>query len=136
YNVRMIRLGSFRDYAMAMERVERRLRKVTAALDAARIDYAVVCGNAVAVWIAQKNPAATRTTKGVDLLIERDNLDQVSAVMGKLGFERVDLPRIVLFVDPEDPDPKSGVHLVWARMKVRPSYAHPAPAVDESVQSP
>jgi hypothetical protein len=44
-----------------------------------------------------------------------------------------DLRRLVLFLDPEEPSELSGVHLVWAGRKVRPSYAHPAPAVTESV---
>ncbi|MEW6253116.1 MAG: hypothetical protein AB1716_20960 [Planctomycetota bacterium] len=60
---------SYSAFVMAMERVEQRLRTVTAALDAARIPYAVIGGNAVATWVAQVDPAATRTTKAVDLLI-------------------------------------------------------------------
>jgi hypothetical protein len=44
---------SYRAFAMAMELVERRLRKVTAALDAASIRYAVTGGNAVALWVAK-----------------------------------------------------------------------------------
>jgi len=118
---------------MAMERVERRLRNVTAALDAAGIRYAVVGGNAVALWVAKADPAATRTTKDVDLLVERNDLDRIASVMEKLGFEKQDLRRLVLFVDPEEPSRKSGVHLVWAGQKVRPSYAHPAPTVAEAV---
>ena len=42
---------SFRDYVMAVDRVEKRLRKVTAALDAAGVKYAVIGGNAVAAWL-------------------------------------------------------------------------------------
>ena len=37
----------FRDYVMAVDRVEKRLRKVTAALDAAGVKYTVIGGNAV-----------------------------------------------------------------------------------------
>ena len=61
-------VGSFRAFVMAVERVEQRLRKVTAALDAAEIRYAVIGGNAVAVWVAKADPSATRTTRDVDLL--------------------------------------------------------------------
>ena len=59
---------SYRDFVMAMQRVEQRLKCVTRGLDAARIPYAVVGGNAVAAWVARIDPAATRTTKYVDLL--------------------------------------------------------------------
>jgi len=117
---------------MAMEQVERRLRKVTAALDAAGIRYAVIGGNAVALWVAKADPAATRTTKDVDLLVQRDDLDRIVEVMKSLGFE--DLRRLALFIDPDEPSRRSGVHLVWAGQKVRPSYAHPTPSLTEAVR--
>src|SRR5438552_15145855 len=104
---------SYKAFVMAMERVEKRLRKVTAALGAAGIKYAVIGGNAVALWVAKADPAATRTTKDVDLLVERSDLNRIDAVMETLGFEKNDLRRLVLFVDPEEPSRKSGVHLVW-----------------------
>src|SRR2546429_8802086 len=118
---------SYRAFVMAMEQVERRLRKVTAALDAAGIRYAVIGGNAVALWVAKADPAATRTTKDVDLLVNRGDLDRITEVMQSLGFAVQDLRPLVLFVDPEEPSLRAGVHLVWAGQKVRPSYAHPTP---------
>src|SRR5437773_584343 len=125
---------SYRAFIMAMEQVERRLRKVTAALDAAGIRYAVIGGNAVALWVAKADPEATRTTKDVDLLVDRSDLDRIRAVMATLGFDYHNLRPLVLFVDPEAPSRKSGVHLVWAGQKVRPSYAHPTPTLVESVR--
>jgi len=118
---------------MAMDRVEQRLRRVTAALDAAGVAYAVVGGNAVAAWVASIDPAATRATKDVDLLVQRDDESHVAAVMASLGFERVDLRRLVLFTDPDEPSKKSGVHLIWADTLIRPSYCEPSPSVDEAV---
>ncbi len=120
---------------MAMQRVEERLNRVTAALDAAGVAYAVVGGNAVAAWVASVDPAATRTTKDVDLLVRKADLDQVTAVLGGLGFQREDLRSLVLFLAPDEPSRRSGVHLVWASERVRPSYSHPAPNVDETTRS-
>ena len=119
---------------MAVDRVEKRLRRVTAALDAASIGYAVIGGNAVAAWVARVDPSATRATKDVDLLVERADLDRITEVMDGLGFERHDLRSLVLFTDPEEPSKRAGVHLVWANEKVRPSYALPAPSTDEAVR--
>lgn len=121
---------------MAMERVEQRLRKVTAALDAAGIRYAVIGGNAVAVWVSKADPAATRTTKDVELLVNQDDLPQIRATIEGLGFQYQDLRRVSLFIDPEEPSRMSGVHLIWAGKKVRPSYLHEAPSVDEAVFDP
>lgn len=129
----MVRADSFSSYIMAMERVERRLRQVTGALDRAGIRYAVIGGNAVAVWVAKADPAATRTTKDVDLLVESADLDRITDVMRQLGFQREDLRGLILFLDPEEPSRRSGVHLVWADQKVRPSYLHEAPGLNEAV---
>ncbi|MEK6677698.1 MAG: nucleotidyltransferase family protein [Planctomycetota bacterium] len=119
-----------------MERVQQRLRKVTAALNAAGIRYAIIGGNAVAVWVAKADPAATRTTKDVDLLVNRSDLDRVKIIMRELGFELHDLRRLVLFMDPDEPSKRSGVHLVWAGEKVLPSYLHTAPNLIEAVLDP
>ncbi|MBN1343983.1 MAG: nucleotidyltransferase family protein [Phycisphaerae bacterium] len=121
---------------MAVDRVERRLRRVTAALDAAGIRYAVVGGNAVAAWVARVDPGATRATKDVDLLVERSDLEAITSTIQGLGFERQDLRSLVRFIDPDEPSRRSGVHLVWADELVRPSYACPAPSMTEAVQDP
>jgi len=118
---------------MAMERVARRLQRVTSALNDAGVRYAVVGGNAVAVWVAKADPAATRTTVDVDLLVDPLDVEAVSKAMARIGFERHDLRRMVLFVDPEEPSKRSGVHLVWAGQRVRSTYTHPAPSVEDAV---
>lgn len=128
--------GTFRDYVMTMNRVEKRLRKVTSALNAAQIPYAVIGGNAVAVWVAKADPAATRTTKDVDLLVNREDLDRITEALIREGFVREDLRRLVLFTDPEEPSRKSGIHLIWAGQKVRPHYLQPAPDLREAVYDP
>lgn len=130
----MVTTHSFKAYVMAMERVERRLRTVTAALDAAAIPYAVVGGNAIALWVAKADPAATRTTKDVDLLVRKEDVDRITDVLTGLGFVREDLRSLVLFLDPNEPARRSGVHLVWAGEPVRPSYKHVAPTPEEAVR--
>lgn len=123
-------------HLMAVERVQQRLRKVTAALDTAGIRYAVVGGNAVAAWVGRVDPGATRATKDVDILVRRADTARVSAAITALGFARENLRDIVLFTDPDEPSKKSGVHLVWAGEKIRPSYTVPSPTVDEAVRDP
>lgn len=127
---------SFRDYVMAVDRVEKLLRRITAALERAGVAYAVVGGNAVAAWVAQADPSATRATKDVDLLVDRSALGRVDEVMQREGLERVDLRRLVLYIDPAEPSKRAGVHLVWANELIRPSYGCPSPLVSESVVDP
>jgi len=126
----------YSSFVMAMDRVEKRLRQVSAALDAEGIPYAVVGGNAVAAWVARIDPAATRATKDVDLLVRQDDDQRISRVMARLGFTREDLRRPVLFIDPQEPSKRCGVHLVWADTLIRPSYVCPSPSVVEAVRDP
>ena len=126
----------YHGFIMAMERVERRLRQVAAALEAAGIAYAVCGGNAVAAWVSRVDPAATRATKDVDLLVRETDEPKIADVMRALGFERRDLRRMVLFIDPEEPSARSGVHLVWSDTLIRPSYLACSPSVDEAVVDP
>lgn len=123
-------------HIMAIERVQQRLRRVTAALDAAGIPYAVVGGNAVAAWVGRVDQGATRATKDVDLLVRRTDTPRITAAITALGFTREDLRDIVLFVDPDEPSKKSGVHLVWAAERIRPSYTVLSPTVEESERDP
>ena len=128
--------STFHTHVMAVDRVEHRLRRVAAALDAAGISYAVVGGNAVAAWMARADPGATRATKDVDLLVRREDEARVSAAMANLGFKRQDLRRLVLFIDPDEPSKRSGVHLIWADETLLPSYPCPTPSVGEAVRDP
>ncbi len=121
---------------MAVDRVEKRLRRVTAALDEAGIKYAVIGGNAVAAWVARIDPGATRSTKDVDLLVDESDLPRIENVLVQAGFVREDVIGVTLFRDPDEPSVRASIHLVWAQQKVRPQYAIPAPALDESERDP
>lgn len=129
-------MTAFREYVVSVERVEQRLRKVAAALDAAGVPYAVIDGNAVAAWVATADPSAVRATRDVDLLVNRDDLSRIEQVMSDLGFTREELRRLVMFTDPAEPSRRAGVHLVFAGERVRPSYAAPAPSPDDAVRDP
>lgn len=121
-------------HIMAIERVQKRLLRTTAAIEAAGIRYAVVGGNAVASWVERVDRGATRATKDVDILVRREDAPAVTKALTAVGFTREDLRDIVLFIDPEEPSKKSGVHLVWAGEKIRPSYTVLSPDVEEAVR--
>lgn len=121
---------------MAVDRVEKRLRLVTKALRDAQIPYAVIGGNAVAAWVGRVDPTATRATKDVDILLRRRDINQMAEAMDALGFRREDLRSLTMFLDPDEPSRRSAVHVVWADEHVRPSYALPAPSVEEAVMDP
>ena len=121
---------------MAVDRVEKRLRKVAAALDEAGIKYAVIGGNAVAAWVARVDPSATRSTKDVDLLVESSDIDRITQVLEAITFTREEVMGLTLFTDPDEPSVRSAVHLNWANQPVRPDYKYPAPSVEQVQRDP
>jgi hypothetical protein len=118
----------------AVERVRDRLRRATAALEAAGVPYAVVGGNAVAAWVATVDPAAVRNTQDVDILLRRGDLDAAGRAMAAAGFVRCEVSGFEIFLDGPDAGPRDAVHVIVAGEKARPNSLAHAPDVSESVQ--
>src|SRR5881398_794824 len=118
-------------YLMALDEVTDRLQRIARALSEAGVPYALVGGQAVALWVATKDPAAVRTTKDVDILLRRDDLPKARAAADTADFDYFETMGVGMFLEKTDPNPRRGVHLVWAGEKVRPEYLLPSPAIDE-----
>jgi hypothetical protein len=118
-------------YAMALDDVTRRLHRITAALAEKSVPYAVVGGQAVAIWVATREPAAVRTTKDVDLLIRRSDLPSARAAALSVEMDYFEVMGVGMFLERNDPNPRHAVHLVWADERVRPEYELPSPPVDQ-----
>ena len=116
---------------MALDDVTDRLRRIAQALNGKSVPYAVVGGQAVALWVATREPAAVRTTKDVDLLVRREDLPQARAAALSVEMDYFEVLGVGMFLDRKDPNPRHAVHLVWAGEKVRPEYEWPSPTIDE-----
>ncbi len=125
----------FKAYVMAVERVERLLMRVTEALDSAGVAYAVIGGNAVAAWVSVIDPGATRSTKDVDLLLRRADLERAAEVLSSIGMIHDEVLGIPVFMEADDPLPSRGVHVILSGEKVRESAGYPAPAVERAERS-
>lgn len=117
---------------MALEDVSEILHRACSALSTAGVPFALVGGQAVALWVATKDPAAVRTTKDVDVLLDRASLPQARAAAASAGFDYFEVLGVGMFLDRTDPNPRRGVHLVWACEKIRPDYETTAPSLDDS----
>lgn len=116
---------------MALDKLTERLERITGALNTAGIPYALVGGQAVALWVATRDPAAVRTTKDVDILLCKDDLPQARAAALAAAFDYFEVMGVGMFLDRTNPNPREGVHLLWAGEKVRPEYPLPSPAINE-----
>ena len=120
---------------MAVSRVERLLRKVADALDAAGVPYAVVGGNAVAAWVMTVDEGAVRATKDVDVLLRRADLPTAAAALQRAGLVQHEVLGVTMFLDRRRPNPKTGAHVIFAGERVRAHSGHPAPDVTSAVRS-
>jgi hypothetical protein len=119
---------------MALEAVTARLERITRALNESAVPHALVGGQAVALWVATRDPAAVRTTKDVDILVRREDLPQARAAALRAGMDYCEIMGVGMFLEREDPNPRHAVHLVWAGEKVRPEYPLPSPSMDERLE--
>src|SRR5713226_7270748 len=124
--------GPWERYRMALDDVTTRLERITKAFEQASIPYALVGGQAVAIWVATRDPAAVRTTKDVDILLRRKDLGQARAAALSVGLEYFEVMGVGMFLERADSNPRKAVHLLWAGEKVRPEYPLPSPGIDES----
>jgi hypothetical protein len=121
-------------YLMALEDVSDRLQRICQAFDTAKVPFALVGGQAVAIWVAQKDPAAVRTTKDVDILLHRNDLSKAKGAARNAGLDFFEVLGVGMFLERNDPNPRKAVHLIWSGEKVRPEYELPSPTVEERIE--
>ena len=126
--------GLWERYVMALDDVTQRLERITKALDGSQVPYALVGGQAVALWVASKDPAAVRTTKDVDILLRREDVPRARAAALAINMDYFEVVDVGMFLERDDPNPRKGVHLVWAGEKVKPENLLPSPGIDEREQ--
>jgi len=124
-------VGAWEKHVMALDEVTRRLERVSEALQKASVPFAFVGGQAVAMWVATRAPAAVRTTKDVDILLRREDLAQARKAALSVGLDYFEVMGVGMFLEQNDPNPRGAVHVVWAGQKVRPECPLPSPTIDE-----
>jgi hypothetical protein len=123
-------VDTWQRYLMALDDVTERLERITRCFDDAGVRYALVGGQAVALWVATVDPAAVRTTKDIDVLLDRSDLPQARAAAQSVGMDYFETMGVGMFIDRREPNPRTGVHIVWAGEKVRAHELIAAPTID------
>ena len=118
----------------AVEKVRERVIRTARALEAGKVPYAVIGGNAVGAHVARIDEGLVRNTRDVDVLVRREDLDAVKAAMDAAGFEFAEVTGVSLFFERPNGKPSEGVHLLFAGEKVKPTDPVPAPELTESEQ--
>ncbi|HUG92955.1 MAG TPA: hypothetical protein VML55_19095 [Planctomycetaceae bacterium] len=123
--------GPWERYLMALDEVTDRLDRITGALENAGVPYALVGGQAVALWVATRDPAAVRTTKDVDVLLRREDLPRARAAAIPVELDYFEVLGVGMFLERTDPNPRKAARVLWSGEKVRPEYPLASPGVDE-----
>jgi hypothetical protein len=111
------------------------VRRLAAALDAAGIEYRVIGGVAVFLHVSDRDPRAARSTRDVDVAIDRNRLADVIAAVRPLGLEYRHAAGVDMLVDAAQPTVRSAVHVVFVREKVRSDYFEPVPDFSPAVRT-
>lgn len=115
----------------AVEIVRERLRRVTEALNAADVPYAIIGGNAVQHWVAQVDESVVRHTRDVDIILNRADLDRATEALEAVGFIYRKSAAVTMFLDGPDAKARDAVHVVFAGEKVRDDYPAPVPTIED-----
>jgi hypothetical protein len=114
-----------------VEKVKDRLRRVTRALNAADIPYAIIGGNAVQHWVSQVDESVVRNTQDVDIILNESDLEKAIPVLEAAGFIFRRAAGITMFLDGPNAKARDAVHVLFAGKKVREEYAEPVPEIDQ-----
>ena len=118
-----------------IEKVKARLRRATALLEAAGLPYAVIGGNAVAAWVSRVDDSVVRSTRDVDLLVRRSDMDAIVTAMAAGGFIHRSASilggkgRIEMFLDGPGAKARDRVQLIFSGEKVNAESPEPSPDV-------
>lgn len=115
----------------AVEVVKDRLRRVTRALNAANIPYAVIGGNAVQHWVSQVDESVVRATRDVDIILNEVDLERAIPALAAEGFIYRRSAGVTMFLDGPEAKARDAVHVIFAGKKVREEYPEPVPDIDQ-----
>ncbi|MBI2162469.1 MAG: hypothetical protein HYU25_19205 [Candidatus Rokubacteria bacterium] len=114
-------------YDRHVEQLLDTVRRLVQAFTQAGLDYRVVGGVAVFLHVTERDPGAARSTRDVDIAVDRAQLQAVVDAVRPFGFTYRHAAGVDMLVDAREPKARSAVHLVFVREKVRPEHVEPVP---------
>jgi hypothetical protein len=98
----------------------------------AGLEYRVVGGLAVYLYVEEVEPDAGRLTKDVDIAVRRADLEKIAEAAASFGLKHRHVAGIDMLVRPDQPSARRAIHLVFAGEKVRPEDPEPIPELGTS----
>jgi hypothetical protein len=120
-------------YDRHVEQLLDTVRRLAQALTAAGLEYRVVGGVAVFLHVSGRDPLAARSTRDVDIAVDRTQLQAIAEAARPFGFAYRHSAGVDMLVDAREPTARSAVHMIFVREKVRPEYLEPVPDFSAAV---
>jgi hypothetical protein len=102
-------------------------RLVETIFAAAGVEYRVIGGLAVYLYVEDVDPDAGRLTRDIDIVIRRQDLVKIAEAAKEFGLEHRHVAGTDMLVQTAGASVRRAVHLVFAGEKVRPDYPEAAP---------
>ena len=119
-------------FEVRLDRLFELARLVERAFAAAGIEYRVVGGLAVYLYVEEASPDAGRLTRDIDLAVKREDIPRIAAAVEPFGLEYRHLAGVDMLVYRDAPSAKRAVHMVFTGEKVRPEYEAPVPPLSHA----
>jgi hypothetical protein len=103
--------------------------RVEAAFAAAGLEYRVVGGLAVYLYVEEAELDAGRLTRDIDIAVRRDDLDRIARAVEPFGMQYRHVAGVDMLVQAGAPSARRAVHLIFAREKVKANYPEAVPPI-------
>ena len=114
-------------YDLHVEQLLDTVRRLVQAFTQAGIDYRVIGGVAVFLHVHERDPGAARSTRDVDIAVDRAQLRPIIEAVRPFGFAYRHAAGVDMLVDAREPKARSAVYV-----EPVPDFSPPAPT-DEGV---
>lgn len=106
--------------------------RVEAAFAAAALEYRVIGGLAVYLYVEEAEPDAGRLTRDIDIVVRREDLDRIARAVEPFGMEYRHVAGVDMLVQTGTASARRAVHMVFTGEKVRANYPEPVPPLGPS----
>jgi hypothetical protein len=103
--------------------------RVEAAFAAAGLEYRVIGGLAVYLYVEEAEPDAGRLTRDIDIAVRREDLDRIARAVEPYGMRHKHVAGVDMLVQEDVPSARRAVHLIFTGEKVKADYPEAAPAI-------
>ena len=103
--------------------------RVEAAFAAAGLEYRVIGGLAVYLYVEEAEPDAGRLTRDIDIAVRREDLDRIARAVEPFGLTHRHVAGVDMLVQAGEASARRAVRLIFTGEKVKANYPEAAPNI-------